>query len=222
MRGLYSVGLAVPVGRLKRGPRRRALADLAERYGSGDVRLTPGQNVMLADVQDTRPARPARRAAAARSCGPDPSPSIRGTVSCIGVGLCDLALTDTKGDALRGRAPASKRRCPHGRSVAINWSGCPAACGNHQTADIGLQGGKARVGGKIVEVYQVFVGGRQGRLASAALPVLNTIPATEIGEVVECLVQAHADGRDLVETGQAIAASLGGPLPTTAREAVSA
>jgi ferredoxin-nitrite reductase len=205
-RGLYSVGLAVPVGRLK-ADHAIGLAELSETYGSSEVRLTPGQNVMLTNVPNTHlPSLLAEPLLGELRA--DPAPSIRGTVSCIGVGLCDLALTDTKGDALRV-ARRLEQTIPLGRSIAVNWSGCPAACGSHHVADIGLQGGKARVGDTVVEVYQVYVGGRQGPLARAALPVLNAIPATEIDGVVERLVRAHTDGRDLMATGTEIAAELG-------------
>src|SRR5207244_30405 len=97
-----------------------------------------------------------------------------------------------------------------GRTIAINWSGCPAACGSHHVADIGLQGGKARVNGQVAEVYQVFVGGRLGPGARGALPVLSAVPATEIDGVVERLTRAHAAGQDLVAVGQAIADERGG------------
>ena len=217
-RGLYSVGLAVPVGRLKAACA-IGLAELAETYGNGEVRLTPGQNVMLTHVPNTHLpsllAEPLLRELRA-----DPAPSIRGTVSCIGVGLCDLALTDTKGDALRV-ARRLEQTIPLGRSIAINWSGCPAACGSHLVADIGLQGGKARVNGQVVEVYQVFVGGRQGPLARPALPVLNAIPATEIDGVMERLVQAHTDGRDLMAVGTEIAEGLGQGSTRATREVVA-
>lgn len=217
-RGLYSVGLAVPVGRL-RADFALGLADLAATYGSGEIRLTPGQNVMLTNVPNTHLpsllAEPLLRELRA-----DPAPSIRGTVSCIGVGLCDLALTDTKGDALRV-ARRLEQTIPLGRSIAVNWSGCPAACGSHHVADIGLQGGKARVGDTIVEVYQVYVGGRQGPLARAALPVLSAIPATEIDGIVERLVQAHTDGVDLLEAGTELATTLGQGHAHTQREIVA-
>jgi ferredoxin-nitrite reductase len=204
--GTYSVGLAVPVGRLS-ADQLRGAADLAERYGRGEVRFTPGQNLVLVDV----PARdlPALLAepllAALR---PDPAPAIRGTVSCTGLGLCDPALADTKVDAL-AVARRLERNLPLARPLALNWSGCPASCGNHLLADIGLQGGKARVGGQVVEVYQVFVGGRGGTAARAAVPVLDKVPATRIGDIVEELARAHAAGADLVAAGQALAAELG-------------
>jgi ferredoxin-nitrite reductase len=215
-RGLYSVGLAVPVGRLK-ADHATALAELAARYGSGEVRLTPGQNVMLTNVPNSQLMRLLAEPLL-RELRADPSTAMRGTVSCIGVGLCDLAMTDTKGDALRV-ARGLEQAIPLGRSIAINWSGCPAACGSHHVADIGLQGGKARVGDKVVEVYQVYVGGKQGPLARPALPVLNAIPATEIDGVMQRLVQAHTDGLDLLEAGRELAEELGQSHEPARREA---
>jgi ferredoxin-nitrite reductase len=143
---------------------------------------------------------------------PDPSPAVRGTVSCTGLGLCDLALADTKNDALAA-ARRLERAVPSGRPLTVHWSGCPAGCGNHYLADIGLQGGKARVDGEVVEVYQVFVGGRAGVAARPGTPVLDKVPATAIGSVIERLARAHAAGRDLVQAGQELAAELGQAAP---------
>jgi ferredoxin-nitrite reductase len=204
--GTYSVGLAVPVGRLS-ADQLRGSADLAERYGRGEVRFTPGQNLVLVDVPAGRlPALLAEPLLAALQ--PDPAPAMRGTVSCTGLGLCDLALADTKVDAL-AVAQRLERALPLARPLAINWSGCPASCGNHLLADIGLQGGKARLGGEVIEVYQVSVGGRSGAAARQATPVLDKVPATRIGDVVERLARAHAAGADLVVAGQTLAAELG-------------
>jgi ferredoxin-nitrite reductase len=204
--GTYSVGLAVPVGRLS-AAQVRAAADLADRYGRGEVRLTPGQNLILTDVADsgllTLLTEPLLRELRA-----DPSPAIRGTVSCTGIGLCDLALADTKTHAL-AVARRLERALPMARPMSIHWSGCPAACGSHLLADVGLQGGKARVGDEVIEVYQVFVGGRSGAGARAATPVLDKVPAAQVGDVIEHLARAHAAGHDLIAAGQELAAELG-------------
>jgi ferredoxin-nitrite reductase len=205
-RGTYSVGLAVPVGRLSAAQLRGA-AELSERYGRGGTRFTPGQNLILTDVADgglsALLAEPLLRELRA-----DPSPAVRGTVSCTGIGLCDLALADTKTHAL-AVARRLERALPMARPLAIHWSGCPAACGNHLLADIGLQGGKARVGDEVTEVYQVFVGGRSGTAARPATPVLDKVPAAQVGDVIEQLARAHAAGHDLVAAGQDLAAALG-------------
>jgi ferredoxin-nitrite reductase len=208
--GTYSVGLAVPVGRLTAG-QLLAVADLADAYGRGEVRLTPGQNLILPDIPDSR-LRALLAEPLLAELRPDPPAALRGTVSCTGVGLCDLALTDTKVHAL-AVARRLERVLPHGRPLAIHWSGCPAGCGNHQLADIGLQGGRARVGDAVVEVYQVFVGGAAGVGARPAVPVLDKVPATRVGEVVEQLARAHAAGHDLVEAGRLLAAELGQAAP---------
>ena len=48
------------------------------------------------------------------------------------------------------------------KPITMHWSGCPAACGNHLVADIGLLGKKAKVDGKVVDAVDVYVGGRSG------------------------------------------------------------
>jgi ferredoxin-nitrite reductase len=205
-RGLYAVGLAVPVGRLTSEQFRQA-ARLARQYGRGELRLSPGQNLILTHVPDTR-LRELLDEPLLAELRLDPAPAMRGTVACIGVGLCDLAMTDTKGDALtvaRRLEWSGQLRRP----VSIHWSGCPAGCGNHLIADIGLQGGKARIGDEVVEVYQVFAGGRAGSNARPGVPVLSAIPAAEIGSVLERMTRAHSAGQDLVEAGLEIAAELG-------------
>ena len=200
----YAVGLAVPVGRLQ-ARQVEQVAAASERYGDGTVRLTPTQNLVLTSI-------PGGRLGALlsepllRTLRHDPAPAIRGTVACTGIGLCDLALTDTKNDAL-----TVARRLAHvlpacGRPLSINWSGCPASCGNHHAADIGLQGGKARIGDTVQEVYQISVGGRSGRNARPAIELVSQVPAAEVGHIVERLAQAHAAGADLREAGAALLA----------------
>lgn len=208
--GTYSVGLAVPVGRLT-AAQLAAAADLADSYGRGEVRFTPQQNLILPHIPASR-LRALLAEPLLAELRPDPSPAVRGTVSCTGLGLCDLALADTKNDALAA-ARRLERALPSGRPLTVHWSGCPAGCGNHYLADIGLQGGKARVDGEVVEVYQVFVGGRAGIAARPGTPLLDKVPATAIGGVIERLARAHAAGRDLVQAGQELAAELGQAAP---------
>ncbi|HEX6512918.1 MAG TPA: ferredoxin--nitrite reductase [Chloroflexota bacterium] len=199
----YSVGLALPVGRLS-SAQARAAAELADEYGSGELRLTSGQNLILTHVPDQRLpellAEPLLR-----ELRPDPPLALRGTVACTGVGLCDLAMTDTKNDALAA-AHQLDRTLKLRRPITISWSGCPAGCGNHHLADIGLQGARARVDGQVTQVYQVFVGGRSGRAARAGTEALADIPATEVGEVIQRLAQAHDSGQDLATAACEIAA----------------
>ena len=195
----YAVGLAVPVGRLQAAEVEQA-ADIAERYADGTLRLTPGQNVVLTGVSGTR-LRALFDEPLLATLRHDPAPSIRGTVACTGIGLCDLALTDTKGHALEVARALETVLPSCGRPLSVNWSGCPAGCGNHHAADIGLQGGKARIGDTVQEVYQVFVGGRIGIGARPGRELVAQVPVAEVAGLVQRLALAHARGADLLEVG---------------------
>jgi ferredoxin-nitrite reductase len=75
------------------------------------------------------------------------------------------------------------------RPLTVRWSGCPAGCGNHHTADIGLQGCKVKVDGKIVDGVHVFVGGRGGTDPRAGVRMLEDLPCDELPAVLERLVR---------------------------------
>jgi ferredoxin-nitrite reductase len=207
--GRYALGLCVPVGRTD-AAQFDEIARLAETYGNNEVRFTIEQNVLIPGVPD-RLLPDLLAEPLLKVLRPDPSHAMRGTVSCIGVDYCNLALAETKGAArqlishLEETVPFSESR-----PITMNWSGCPAACGNHQASDIGFLGGKTRIDGAVVETFDIFVGGRTGTNPRAGERVMEKIPATEIAAVTEALVRAHATGEPLEEAAMRI---------VTAREA---
>ena len=92
--GLMAVGLCVPTGRVK-PEQLDELARLADVYGSGEIRLTTGQNAIIPNV-------PAERVTKfyseplLKEFSPRPSPFMRGLVACVGTDYCNLALIETK------------------------------------------------------------------------------------------------------------------------------
>jgi ferredoxin-nitrite reductase len=189
--GLNYVGLKTPVGRVT-GEQLRELARLAEVYGAGELRLTPLQNVLLPHVPD--------RCLGDLTAEPllkvlpyNPSEVQRGLVACTGTDFCNLALIDTKTRAL-ALARELEQRVGRSRPISVRWSGCPAACGNHHTADVGLQGCKVKVDGKIVDGVHVFVGGRGGAAPRAGLRILEDVPADALPEVLDRLVRFFPRG----------------------------
>jgi ferredoxin-nitrite reductase len=117
----------------------------------------------------------------------------RGLVACTGTDFCNLALIDTKTRAL-ALARELEQRVGRSRPISVRWSGCPAACGNHHTADVGLQGCKVKVDGKIVDGVHVFVGGRGGAAPRAGLRILEDLPADALPEVLDRLVRFFPRG----------------------------
>ena len=184
--GLNYVGLKTPVGRVS-GDQLIELARLAERYGRGEVRFTPTQNVLIPHVSD-RHLRGLLDEPLLRALPYNPSEVQRGLVSCTGTDFCNLALIDTKTRAM-ALAREFEGRLGRTRPLTIRWSGCPASCGNHHTADVGLQGCKVKVNGKIVDGVHVFVGGRGGAEPRAGARILEDVPCDELPQVLDRLIR---------------------------------
>jgi nitrite reductase (NADH) large subunit len=184
---LYYVGLNVPVGRITTA-QMRGVADLAERYGTGEVRVTVAQNLIVPNVPESR--------VGALSDEPifkelpyDPSPVMRGLVACTGNDYCPLALIETKGWAIRVAQELERRT--EGRKLqplTIHWSGCAAGCGLHSVATIGLQGCRSRVNGEIVDAAHVSIKGKTGPSPVVANDVMYDVPCERLSEVLEPLV----------------------------------
>ncbi len=186
--GLNYVGLSIPVGRLT-GEQLLEICQLAERYGRGEVRLTPGQNVIIPHVPDQKlgdlTAEPLLQVLRY-----DPSEIMRGLVSCTGIEFCNLAVIETKQRAF-DISHALAQKLGSVKPLTIAWSGCPAGCGNHHVADIGLQGSKTKVDGKTVDAVTIFVGGRSGKGARLAEKIMEDVPCDQVPAVLEQLVQYY-------------------------------
>jgi nitrite reductase (NADH) large subunit len=180
-------GLLVPVGRITTA-QLRGVADLADCYGTGDVRVTTGQNLVISNIPDARLGAFTDEPLL-KELPYDPSPILRGLVACTGNDYCGMALIDTKGYAVEVARELERRA--DGRTVkplTIHWSGCPAGCGLHQVATIGLQGCRSRVNGKVVDSAHVFVKGQTGPQAAVATDLMYDVPCDRLADALEPLV----------------------------------
>jgi ferredoxin-nitrite reductase len=188
--GLLAVGLCVPTGRVK-PEQLEELARLADVYGRGEIRLTTGQNAIIPNVPAERVTK-LYGEALLKEFSPRPSPFVRGLVACVGTDYCNLALIETKSRAVMLSEALHEKMGAGGNPLTIHWSGCPAGCGNHEAADIGLRGFKTRIDGKIVDAVAVYVGGRTGPYAVAGKEILATVPCDEaFPEVMANLVESY-------------------------------
>jgi ferredoxin-nitrite reductase len=199
--GMRSMGLSVVNGRLT-PDQMDELARLADRYGSGQVRWTVGQNAIVTDVPVQRVPELLREPLL-RELSPSPSPFLRGMVACTGTDFCNLAQIDTKGYAVR-IAAALEMSVGTARPLTMHWSGCPAGCGNHQAADIGFRGLRANIGGEIVDAVAIYTGGRTGPDAAAGEEVMELVRCDDrLPEVVAGIVRErermHASGATAAE-----------------------
>jgi sulfite reductase (ferredoxin) len=159
--GRYYVGVAPTVGRVS-GTLLSKLADVAEDHGSGRVRTTPYQKLLVLDVE---PDRVESLVAALDSIGLSARPSNwrRSTMACTGIEFCKLAIVETK-DRAAALVDELERRFPGlDVPITVNVNGCPNACARTQVADIGLKGQLVMdEDGNQVEGFQVHLGGALG------------------------------------------------------------
>jgi sulfite reductase (ferredoxin) len=187
--GRCYVGVAVLRGRIT--PRQlRAAADLADRYGSGQVRTTNMQNLVVVDVPENR-AGALAQALEAEGLRTGGSPFWRGVMACTGTEFCKLAITETKGFA-RWLVEEMEERLPgFDQHLKLNVTGCPNGCGQHWIADVGLEGKKVKVDGALVDAYYFSVGGAVGLHQSLARPIGYRCPAREVPDALERLLKGY-------------------------------
>src|SRR5499427_1002594 len=184
--GLNYVGLTVPVGRMT-AEQMLGAADLAERYGSGQIRLTVGQNIIIPNVPD-RMVGELTDEPLLKELRYDPSEVMRGLVSCTGIDYCHFALIETKGWALK-TARALEAKLGKTQPLRMHWSGCPAGCGNHSVADIGLLGKNIKLNSEVVEAVDVFAGGAAGCEPNPPIKIMEDVPCEDLPAVIAGLVK---------------------------------
>jgi len=156
--GLSYVGFAPRVGRLD-GAVLGAIATLAERYGSGRVRTTAEQKMVILDVPRSSVD---ALVAELDALGLPARPSVfrRHTMACTGIEFCKLAIVETKGRAMTLIDELERRLPGFDQPVTINVNGCPNSCARIQVADIGLKGSLVTdASGQQVEGFQIHLGG---------------------------------------------------------------
>ena len=193
------VGAAVLRGRLT-GDQLTAAADLADRFGNGELRTTTAQNLLFLNIP-TRNIDPLVRELHDIQLRVDGSPFWRGAITCTGTEFCKLAITETKEfarwlvDELDVRLPAFDQ------PLKLHVTGCPNSCGQHWIADIGLDGKKVKANGAFIDAYGFCVGGGVGKQSAIARQLAYRCAADEVPEALERLLgnymQERAANEDL-------------------------
>jgi ferredoxin-nitrite reductase len=169
----------------------RGLAQIAQEFGDGDIRLTVWQNLLISGVAEDRVA---AAETAIESIGlSSKATSIRaGLVACTGSAGCRLAMSDTKRHAAE-IADWCESRVQLDGAINIHLTGCPNSCAQHYIGDIGLVGVKIQVSedGDQVEGYHLHVGGGFGPDAACGRELFRDVKADEAPKTVERVLKAY-------------------------------
>ncbi|KAL6633488.1 hypothetical protein ACP70R_026159 [Stipagrostis hirtigluma subsp. patula] len=164
------------------------LARLADEYGSGELRLTVEQNIVLPNVPNERLDALLAEPLLRERLSPQPSLLLKGLVACTGNQFCGQAIIETKARALQVTEEVEKRVAVP-RPVRMHWTGCPNSCGQVQVADIGFMGCLTKDSdGKIVEAADIFVGGRVGSDSHLADVYKKAVPCKDLVPIVADLL----------------------------------
>jgi ferredoxin-nitrite reductase len=191
-KGLNYVGVAIPVGRLRTRQMRR-IADLAENYGSGDLRLTVWQNLLITNVPDAY-VETVKRSLVRIGLHHEATSITGGVIACTGNTGCKFAATNTKGQAIE-LSKYLEKRVSLDQPINIHLTGCPHSCAQHYIGDIGLLGVQVGQGGEQVEGYHVFFGGSSGHNEVLAREIFRGIPFRELPSLLEKVLKIYLSKR---------------------------
>jgi ferredoxin-nitrite reductase len=191
--GLFYIGVVLPVGRLE-GWQLRGLADIAERIGSGTLRLTVWQNLLISDIPEAR-LDEAIAAIEALDLAGSASAIRGGVVACTGNMGCKFALSDTKRHGL-ALIDYLDKRVTLDQPINIHLTGCPNSCAQHYVGDIGLLATKVdKSEDEEVEGYHILVGGGSGAELELGREICRSVPADEVPQRLEAMLHGYLDRR---------------------------
>ncbi len=191
--GKAYVGVLLPVGKLT-AAQMRGLAGIAERYGSGAIRLTVWQNLIVSDIDEAN-VEAVKGELEALGLGWAASSVRAGLVACTGNTGCKFSASDTKRHAM-AVADHCDRTIALDVPVNVHLTGCHHSCAQHYIGDLGLLATKVSQGEDTeVEGYHLYVGGGYGVDRALAREVLRDVPAERVPAAVERLLAAYLEHR---------------------------
>jgi ferredoxin-nitrite reductase len=183
--GLHYIGLSIPVGRLPVA-QMCAIADIADRFGSGEIRLTVWQNLLIPNIH-TRYLADAKQALTCAGLNYKAGTVLSGTVACTGNQGCRFSATDTKAHAIVLANLIDERFPILDQPINLHVTGCHHSCAQHYIGDLGLMG--VKVGGE--EGYQVLIGGGADQDQGLARELFPAVCFTELPTKMESLFSAY-------------------------------
>ena len=192
-KGLNYIGVAMPAGQITAKQMIR-VAEIADLYGSGEIRMTVWQNFIIPNVPDAFVETVKK---ALRKIGFDTQQSLLrgGIIACTGNSYCKFAQSNTKGAAL-ALGEYLDKRVTLDTPINIHVTGCPNSCAQHYMGDIGLLGVKVR--GE--DGYHVFVGGGFGANQAVGRQLFSGVTATSLNETLEQMLKNFLKHRTPGET----------------------
>ncbi len=196
--GKHYIGVLTPVGRISVA-QMHELADIADQFGRGEIRLTVWQNLIIPGVSEEK-LQDAITAIHAAGLDHRNQTITGGLIACTGSRGCKFAAADTKGHAIAlGEHLASKMILD--QPLNIHFTGCQNSCAQHYIGDIGLMGTPVKnTEGKTIDGFNIVLGGGVDDTQAIAKEVWKSVPADEVPALLEQLLVTYLRDRSEGET----------------------
>jgi ferredoxin-nitrite reductase len=191
---LNYIGVVVPVGHLP-AAQMRAIAEIADRFGNGELRLTVWQNLLIPNIA-TDQLEAAKQAILEAGLDYRTGTVLSGTVACTGNQGCKFAASDTKTHAVALARRLDEHFPVLDQPINLHVTGCNHSCAQHYIGDIGLMG--VKVSGE--EGYQVVIGGGADGDQGLARELISAIRFTELVPRLESLFASYCSQRSSGES----------------------
>ena len=168
-----------------------AIADLADQYSFGELRVTHEQNLVLADVEQTQLFSLWQAAKKQKVALPNIG-LLTDIIACPGGDFCSLANAKSLpiAKAIQERFDDLDYLYDLG-DISLNISGCINSCGHHHVGNIGVLG----VDKDGEEWYQITLGGEQGNEAAIGKVIGPSFYADEIPDVMTSIINTYIGQR---------------------------
>ncbi|MCC9600681.1 NirA family protein [Stieleria sp. JC731] len=190
--GKQYVGVVFPVGRMT-SDQARSLADIATKYGNGEIRLTVWQNLLIPHIDDAD-VEAVQQALLDIGLDYRASQFRAGLVACTGSGGCKFAAAETKTHAMI-LADHLQSQFELDQPINIHLTGCHHSCAQHYIGDIGLLGCKVEKGDDMVDGYHVHLGGGWGERQGIARLIFESVAFDEMSTLLSAVIQGYLDQR---------------------------
>ena len=172
-----------------------AVADLADRFSFGELRVSHEQNLILADVRQSDLYELWGEAKALGFATPNIG-LLTNIIACPGGDFCSLANAKSLPVAAAIQRRFDDLDYLHDiGELDLNISGCMNSCGHHHIGHIGILG----VDKQGEEFYQISIGGAQGNDASLGKVIGPSVSQSEVPDVIERLIELYLERRDSEE-----------------------
>ena len=191
--GKHYLGVLTPVGRMSVA-QMLALADIADEFGRGEIRLTVWQNLIIPGIAEEQ-LQAAITAIQATGLDHRNNTLTGGLIACTGSRGCKFAAADTKGQAILLGSHLSCKMILD-QPINIHLTGCQNSCAQHYIGDIGLMGTRVKVeDGSTVDGYNIVLGGGVDDTQAIAREIWKSVRADEMPALIEQILVVYLHDR---------------------------